>query len=439
MAHVRLRGATWHVRWIDAHGTERERATTAKTRRDAVRIARELEGKVERQELGLDPLPANLSQTLGQLCKWWIDNRCKPASRYDEEHRLGKHIIRTPLGALPCAKVTAAEIDERLYEMERDGASPASINKLRSVLGTVFHRATQAGLWVGPNPVERIDARRVPKRAYSVLSLDEAERLMPHVSTHWRGVVATALYTGMRKGEILGLRKSDVDLEQMTITVARSYGKDTTKGGHADAIPIAPDLRPFLSWAIRNAPGELVFPAKDGSMRGAESDPQVVLRRALGRAGLVVGYLRICRRCKARGEADHTTQVQTPEEGQCPGCGMRFWLKPLPRPMRFHDLRHSTATILLKRGVPVQHVQRILRHANISTTVDLYGHMVIEDLRDAMGALTSRRAGDGQSAQEGEDEARSSESFSKKSRLLEDGRSRSRTCDPRRVKAVLYH
>jgi site-specific recombinase XerD len=51
--------------------------------------------------------------------------------------------------------------------------------------------------------------------------------------------------------------------------------------------------------------------------------------------------------------------------------------------MRFHDLRHSTATILLWAGVPMQHVQKILRHANIRTTVDLHGHMIAEDARHA--------------------------------------------------------
>jgi integrase-like protein len=57
-----------------------------------------------------------------------------------------------------------------------------------------------------------------------------------------RPVFAAALYTGLRKGELFGLRKSDVDLEHRTITVRRSYDRPTTKGGHADAIPIAETL-----------------------------------------------------------------------------------------------------------------------------------------------------------------------------------------------------
>src|SRR5450432_193182 len=55
--------------------------------------------------------------------------------------------------------------------------------------------------------------------------------------------------------------------------------------------------------------------------------------------------------------------------------------------MRFHDVRHTTATLLLKAGVPIQHVQRSLRHANVRTTVDTYGHLANEDLRAPLELL----------------------------------------------------
>jgi hypothetical protein len=55
--------------------------------------------------------------------------------------------------------------------------------------------------------------------------------------------------------------------------------------------------------------------------------------------------------------------------------------------MRFHDLRHTAATLLVREKVPMQHVQRILRHADIKLTVDTYGHLVVEDLHDSVGLL----------------------------------------------------
>jgi integrase len=112
----------------------------------------------------------------------------------------------------------------------------------------------------------------VPRRAYATLRAEKVPELLPHVPEDWRGVFAAALYTGMRKGELFGLRKVDVDLPGRSILVGRSYDRDTTKGGHADALPIAAPLVPFLEAAMRS-PGELVFPWPDGRMRTREADP----------------------------------------------------------------------------------------------------------------------------------------------------------------------
>ncbi len=60
---------------------------------------------------------------------------------------------------------------------------------------------------------------------------------------------------------------------------------------------------------------------------------------------------------------------------------------PRWRLCRYRHNRHTTATLLLRAGVPIQHVQRILRHSDIKLTVDTYGHMIVEDLRPALAAL----------------------------------------------------
>src|SRR6266446_2816573 len=92
----------------------------------------------------------------------------------------------------------------------------------------------------------------------------------------------------------VGLRKSDVDLTLGTIIVARSNARDTTKGGHANLIPIAAPLFPILKHQLEHALGSLVFPAEDGSQRSPEADPLKILRTALARAGLVDGYEHVC-------------------------------------------------------------------------------------------------------------------------------------------------
>jgi excisionase family DNA binding protein len=195
--------------------------------------------------------------------------------------------------------------------------------------------------------------------------------------------LASAVYTGLRKGELLGLRKSDVDLDEATITVRRSYDNDTTKGGHADVLPVAPQLAPFLEEAIEASKTELVFPAADGSMRSDETDLQQVLRRAMGRAGVVRSYLHVCRR-KACG---HEEQAEDSELRRCPTCKMKLWPKALPRHLRFHDLRGTTATLLARAGVPLVVAQRMLRHADPRLTANVYTRVDLADLRAGVARL----------------------------------------------------
>src|SRR6266853_4240299 len=68
-------------------------------------------------------------------------------------------------------------------------------------------------------------------------------------------------------------------------------------------------------------------------------------------------------------------------------CGAKLWPKAIPRPMRFHDLRHTAATLMLRAGVDAHRVQRILRHASVTTTTGTYGHLALEDLRDAVSRI----------------------------------------------------
>jgi len=189
----------------------------------------------------------------------------------------------------------------------------------------------------------------------------------------------------MRKGELLGLRKSDVDLVEDTITVRRSYDYESTKGGHADVLPIAQQLLPFLEGAIKASKTDLVFPASDGSMRTDETDLQQVLRRAMGRAGLVRGFLHVCRR-KGCG---HEEQAEDAELRKCPNCKMKLWPKALPRPLRFHDLRGTTATLLARAGVPLVVAQRMLRHADPRLTANVYTRVDLADLRAGVARLPS--------------------------------------------------
>src|SRR5262249_19011220 len=91
----------------------------------------------------------------------------------------------------------------------------------------------------------------------------------------------------------------------------------------------------------------------------------------------------------------YKVERQSPDCGRCPRCRMILWPKPIPRHVRFHDLRHTTATLLLKEGVPLATVQKILRHKDPRLTAGVYGHLDVADMRAGINRLAFGEPGDG--------------------------------------------
>src|SRR5262249_11817989 len=313
MASVYQKDGSWYLKFLDGQGRRRQLRTRARTRSEAKGLAYELERAAERQRLGLEPLPSECKLTVAELCDWWLKNRCSVKRAERDRHRLKRHIFDSKIGRMPVPQITTGVIEDVLRGMERQGLRPATVNGLRCTLHTVFSRARKSRIWTGPNRISDVERRKNPQKIRATLAAEEISLLLFHVPDDWRDLFATAIYTGMRKGELFGLKREDVDLRERLIVVRRSYDSETTKGKHADVLPIAAALLPYLAHSLENSPTELVFPGPDGRMRTEEADPQKVLRHAMGRAGLVEGYEHICRRCKAAGRLPCTERHGDPE------------------------------------------------------------------------------------------------------------------------------
>jgi len=338
----------------------------------------------ERQRLGLEPLPdPDGGGTFADLLRWWLETYSAKSPSHDRNvSAVEKHFLNAEIGQLRLQEITSG-VMEIFLEDKAAQLSPETVNRIRGFALTAFNRARRAGRWTGPNPVADARPRRVPKRKGDFLRVDEVRAVLRTAPSRWQPLIATAVYTGLRKGELLGLRKSDVDLANRLIIVSRSYERGSTKGGRAEAIPIAAELVPYLKVAMKASPSGLLFPDAEGKMLSRHTPLEDVLRRALAHAGIVEGWEHVCRK---RG-CGHSELVSDDKLRHCPRHGMKLWPKAKVRRIRFHDLRHTTASLLMMAGANPGAVQRILRHSDPRITTETYGHLVPDYLRSEIDRL----------------------------------------------------
>jgi integrase len=277
----------------------------------------------------------------------------KPASIDAKQSVLRHHIVPT-IGHLRLDHVTYAVIEDLKLVLSRkpaharkeasDEARPTlkakSINNVLTVLRRMLVIARKRGLIAA---VPEIDWLKIPPEEFDFLDFDEADRLLAAVDEDWRTMVLVALRTGMRMGELIALRWQDVDLVAGRITVKQNAVKGrlgTPKSGKAREIALSNDTVSALK-AHRHLRGPLVFCTMDGGML-----KYTELRHPLWRA--------------------------------CRKAGLR--------PVQWHACRHSFASHLVMRGVPLKAVQELLGHSTIQMTMR-YAHLAPQVARDAVNLL----------------------------------------------------
>lgn len=382
MASVYRKNGRWYTKFKDVAGRWRDKALPPNIRKaEAQRLAHELDGDVA--AIGKIEGGGALLATVAELMEWWLTHESpRTASHQRNGSYVRHHFLDDDFGAVRLSDLTAPVIERYLRRKEQD-LSPATVNHLRMYLNRALRSAARAAVYRGPNPVVDVVKRRVPERKPEYLRHGEVPLVLAALSDEARPLFATAIYTGMRKGELLGLRKVDVDLDARLIRVRRSHDRDTTKSGKEGVIPIASELIPFLESAIRASPSQYVFPSHAGGRMRADAALEVKLRRAMARAGIVEEWLHVC----PRKNCGHSERVADSTLRNCPVCSMKLWPKPEVRRVRFHDLRHTTASLLLMGGADIVAVSRILRHGDPKITMQVYGHLAPGYLRDQVDRL----------------------------------------------------
>ena len=268
----------WYCRYIDLDGKRKHRPTHQPTKVLAMRYVAEVEARVARGLVGIPeptaPERQGKAMTLIALAERFL-REANPPTKDPERYRawlrytLAKHVL-PDLGAVPVASLKPGQVEALRDRKLADGYKLATVNSMLKAVSVLFIWARKQGLHEGVNPTSGL-RKTPPAGLVDYLSSDEVARLLAHTHEYAPDVfpmIAAAIYTGMRKGELFGLRWIDVLFERSLIHVAHSYGK-TPKSGKWRPVPLHHALAPILrDWQRRCPPGPLVFP--------------VVLERGLG-------------------------------------------------------------------------------------------------------------------------------------------------------------
>lgn len=286
--------------------------------------------------------------TVGEYLKRWLADSVKDTVRQRTYERY-ESIGRVKLKALAPAHTRA------LYRSKLDGGlSPRSVNYIHVTLHKALSQATSDGL-VQRNAAQ-VKAPRPEKPEIEPLSPDQARKLVAtayEIGDRYAALYVVALHTGLREGEMLGLRWDDLDLEAAVPTLRVRRTLSETRTGHKFELP-------------KNGKGRSVKLSKKAveAFRGhrARQDEEKSRSGSLWRDnGLVFP----------------TTTGTTTSATNLLGRHFKPLLERAVLPaIRLHDLRHTCATILLMKGKHPKFVQEMFGHANISITLDTYSHVI---------------------------------------------------------------
>lgn len=300
--------------------------------------------------------PRTSAKPFSELVETWKRTRVAKLAPKTRERYDG--ILRTYLlpefGATPIGRLGRPEIKEWFATLD---ASPATARKVQIVLSSILSEGVELGL-IRENPATRLRLTTPPRRDMTVLTAAEIRALAEAIERPSdRLAVYVAAYTGLRAGELWALRRADVDLTpgQPRLVVGRTL---TSESGHlvfrnatkTDGSRRVVSLPVFLAnmlathlGAMPADPAALVFTAPGG---GGTS------RRKEGEGGPVRHELFVRRAFKP---------------------AVKQALPPAKQNLRWHDLRHTCASLLIHSGASVLLVQKRLGHSSATTTLDRYG------------------------------------------------------------------
>lgn len=293
------------------------------------------------------------------LTRWLSDSvrdtvRQRTYERYEGIVRV--HLIPA-FGSMKLKALTPAHV-RGLYRQKLDaGLAPRSVLHIHRTLSKALKQAVDDGL-IPRNAAASVKPPQPRREEIRPLDLEQVRALLEAAAgDRLEAIFVLAVSTGMRRGELLGLKWEDVDLDAGTLQVRRTLSEP--KGG-------------------------CIFePPKSGKGRSIRLTNRAVTALRAHRKAQLEERIQSAGLWEKQGLV-FSSSIGTPISGGNLNRAFKAVLERagLPQSTRFHDLRHTCATLLLKQGVHAKFVQELLGHSDISLTLNVYSH-VLPDMGDA--------------------------------------------------------
>ena len=327
----------WRIRWLDGTGVRRSEVFDSYREATAALARNETEADEVRRGIRAAPPP---EKTFDDLCDYWIKNRV-PVKRSgkDDESVIRRH-LRPAFGKMRLRDIGVENSDR--FRTDRQHLHDKTVLNLLTLLSTMLNLAVDLG-WLLKAPRIKKPTVSLFDQEFRYLRSDaEIQKFLRFARQDGEDafvMYATAIFTGMREGEIAALRWTDVLFDRRLIVVQRSF-EGPTKSGDVRYVPLLAELLPILkAWKVKIG-GSLVFPNRDNKMHQP---------------------------C-ARIFAERMYRILDKAEFERPTEGRNVHI------INFHSLRHTFASLWMMRSGDLFKLQRILGHKDVKMT-QRYAHL----------------------------------------------------------------
>lgn len=330
-----------------------------------------LEKKAEIQQT-IHPEAAVRGMTVEKWMRSWLETDLlggiKPSSYLTYLNQMNRHILPC-LGRMQMASITPEMVHSFLECLQAKGLGENTVRGIYRLLSAAMRAALDDGI-IAKNPCRKICVKRGERVQQRVFSREEQKKVEKTLSQGEDLTALFAMYTGLRLGEICGLRWSDINWENGTATVCRTVQR--LKRMDTDKCLKCGGAKTYLMIGSPKSPSSCrTIPIPTFLLKRLE-----IQKKQRSAAQLTTGYI--------FGTGMRAADPRTIQR-RFAGVVRRLEIPDA----HFHTLRHSYATRLLEMGVDVKTVSQLLGHSSAKTTLDCYAHSLLDQQRSAVAKLSA--------------------------------------------------